>query len=58
MTSFQSAHHPAESVLLNIQNNLFLNMANGSLTALTLLVLSATFDSVDPTILLDRLYKY
>ena len=37
MTAFQSAyrkHHSTESALLNIQNNLLLNMAKGSVTAL------------------------
>ena len=34
------------------------NMAQGSVTALTLLDLSATFDTIDHTILLDRLKVY
>ena len=58
MTAFQSAyrkHHSTESALLNIHNNSLLNMAKGSVTALTLLDLSATFDTIDHTILLDRL---
>ena len=41
MTAFQSAyrkHHSSESALLNIQDDL-LNMAKGSVTALTLLLL-------------------
>ena len=57
MTAFQSAyrkHHSTESALLNIQNNILLNMAKGSVTALILLDLSAAFD----TILLDRLNVY
>ena len=40
MTAFQSAyrkHHSAESALLNIHNDILLNMAKGSVTALTLL---------------------
>ena len=57
MTAFQSAyrkHHSTESALLNIQNNILLNMAKGSVTAFTLLDLSAAFDTIDHTILLDR----
>ena len=58
MTAFQSAyrkHHSTESALLNIHNDILLNMAKGSVTALTLLDLSAAFDTIDHTILLDRL---
>ena len=57
MTAFQSAyrkHHSTESALLNI-HDILLNMAKGSVTALTLLELSAAFDTIDHTILLDRL---
>ena len=57
MTAFQSAyrkHHSTESALINIQNDL-LNIAKGSVTALTLLDPSAAFDTIDNTILLDRL---
>ena len=61
MTAFQLAyikHHSTESALLNIHNDILLNMAKGSLTALTLLDLSATFDTIDHIILLDRLNGY
>ena len=58
MTAFHSAyrkHHSTESALLNIHNDILLNMAKGSVIALTLLDLSAAFDTTDHTILLDRL---
>ena len=61
MTAFQSAyrkHHSTESAVLNIQNDILLNMTNGSVTALTLLDLSTTFDNIDHTILLDKLKVY
>ena len=61
MTAFQSAyrkHHSIESALFNIHNDILLNMAIGSVIALTLLDLSTTFDTIDHTILLDRLNAY
>ena len=61
MTAFQTAyrkHHSTESALLNIQNDLLINMAKGSVTALTLLDLSFAFNNIDHTILLDRLNVY
>ena len=61
MSAFQSAyrkHHSTESALLNIHNDILLNMAKGSVNALTLLDLSAAFDTIDQTILLDRLNVY
>ena len=61
MTAFQPAyrkHHSIESALLNIHNDILLNMAKGSVTALMLLDLSAAFDTIYHTILLDRLNVY
>ena len=61
MTAFQSAyrkHHSTKSALLNIENDILLNMAKGSVIALTLLDISAIFDTIDHTILLDRLNVY
>ena len=60
MTAFQldyRKHHSTKSTLLNIQNDILLNMAKRSVTALTLLDLSAAFDTIDHTIL-DRLNVY
>ena len=60
MTSFQSAcrkHQSTASALLNVQNDL-LNMAKGSVTALTLLDLSVVLKTIDHTIHLDRLNVY
>ena len=61
MTAFQSAyrkHHSTESALLNVLNDILLNMAKGSVIALTLLDLSAAFDTINHIILLDRFNVY
>ena len=50
MTAFQSAYRKH-----HIQNDILLNMAKGSVSALILLDLLAAFDTIDHTILLDRL---
>ena len=61
MTAFQSTYrkyHSTESAILTIHNDILHNMAKGSVTALTLLDLSAAFDTIDHTISLDRLNGY
>ena len=60
MTGYQSAyrkHYLTLCALLNIQNDL-LNMAKGSVRALTLLDVSTTFNTIDHTILLDMLNTF
>ena len=55
---FQSAYkafHSTETALLSVQNDIYAAMGRGELTALTLLDLSAAFDTIDHHILLDRL---
>ena len=57
-SSFQSAYkssHSTETALLNIQDDIHNNMAKGRVTALTLLDLSAAFDTIDHKLLLERL---
>ena len=54
----QSAYrtfHSTETALLKIHNDILSSMDDGRVTALTLLDLSATFDTIDHTILLRRL---
>ena len=55
---YQSAHrkfHSTETALLKIHNDILASMDAGKVTALTLLDLSAAFDTIDHAILLRRL---
>ena len=57
----QSAYkrfHSTETALLKIHNDIICNMDNGKVTALTLLDLSAAFDTIDHATLLERLYGH
>ena len=54
----QSAYkqfHSTETALLKVHNDINLNIDNGKVTALTLLDLSAAFDTIDHGILIKRL---
>jgi len=50
-------HHCAETALLGVKNDIPLNMNQRRVTLLVLLDLSAAFENVDHTILLDRLQR-
>ena len=49
-------HHSSETAFLRFKNDILLNMNQQRATLLALLDLSAAFDTVDHTILLDRLH--
>ena len=57
----QSAYirfHSTETALLKIHNDIICNMDNGKVTALTLLDMSAAFDTIDHSTLLERLHVH
>ena len=61
ITPFQSAYrhyHSTETALLRIQNDLLLSINEQKVSALVLLDLSAAFDTIDHTILLNRLSSF
>ena len=58
---YQSAYkpdHSTETALLKLKNDIQLNMAEGKPTAVILLDLSAAFDTIDQTSLIDRLSSW
>ena len=60
MEEKQSAYrkfHSTETALLRVRTDILKAMDNQELTCLTLLDLSAAFDTVDHTILVDRLER-
>ena len=59
--NLQSAYkkfHSTESALLKVENDVLLNMEKGRVTALTLLDLSAAFDTIDHLTLFNRLSSW
>ena len=59
--SFQSAYksfHSTETALLSVQNDVYMAMEKGQVTAFTLLDLSAAFDTIDHDILLNRMAEW
>ena len=49
-------HHRTETALLKITNDILLVLDSSSVSLLTLLALSAAFDTIDHCILLNRLH--
>ena len=61
LNSFQSAyikHHSTETTLLSVHDHIIKAMSHQQVTCLTLLDLSAAFDTIDHTILLERLSSW
>ena len=59
--NLQSAYkkfHSTESALLKVENDVLLNMEKGRVTALTILDLSAAFDTIDHLMLISRLSSW
>ena len=61
LNSFQSAyikHHSTETTLLSVHDHIIKAMGRQQVTCLTLLDLSAAFDTIDHSILLERLSSW
>ena len=59
--NLQSAYkkfHSTESALLKVENDVLLNMEKVRVTAFTLLVMSAAFDTIDHLTLINRLSSW
>jgi len=59
--SFQSAYiklHSTETTLLSVHDHIIKAMSHQQVTCLNLLDLSATFDTIDHSILLERLSSW
>ena len=57
MRSAYSRRHSTETALIKVQNDILLAMDNGNVTVLLLLDLSAAFDTVCHSILINQLEK-
>ena len=55
LQSAYKAGHSTETALLRVHNDVFTNMDNHSATVLVLLDLSAAFDTIDHSVLFDRM---